>query len=86
MIDKEFAARELKEWETRMSPAQKERLQLERLTLIEGYKLNRADPKLWSNKLLNMTLEEFELLPHGFIRKYGSMLNFMKRVEKEAYI
>lgn len=33
-----------------------------------------------------MTIEEFELLPHGFIRKYGSMLNFMKRVEKEAYI
>ena len=38
----------------------------------------------WWNKLAEMSREDMELLPHNFVRKYGSYLEFMQRYDAEA--
>jgi len=33
-----------------------------------------------------MSQEEFMKLPYGFVKKYGSYLHFMQRIQKEAKV
>lgn len=40
----------------------------------------------WWNKLQSMSQADLKLLPYGFLKKYGSMLNFLRRMEKEAHV
>jgi hypothetical protein len=37
----------------------------------------------WWTKIKNMSDYDLQLLPFGFLKKYGSMLNFIRRMEKE---
>ena len=38
----------------------------------------------WYNKTVFMTEAEMKLLPSGFLKKYGSYLNFMQKMQTEA--
>jgi hypothetical protein len=38
----------------------------------------------WYNRTVFMTEEEIKLLPSGFLKKYGSYLNFMQKMQSEA--
>ena len=38
------------------------------------------------NVLNTMSKEEFMKLPYGFVKKYGSYLHFMNRIQKEARV
>ena len=40
----------------------------------------------WWNKLLTMTEAEINLMPLGFIRKYGSYISNLKRYEKDFHL
>lgn len=40
----------------------------------------------WWTKLKTMSEYDLKLLPYGFLKKYGSMLNFLRRMEKEAHV
>jgi len=33
-----------------------------------------------------MSEQEMKLMPYGFLKKYGSMLHFMRRMELEAHV
>jgi hypothetical protein len=45
-------------------------------------KLSEDDMNWWT-KIKNMSDYDLQLLPFGFLKKYGSMLNFIRRMEKE---
>jgi hypothetical protein len=51
-------------------------LKLQELTI--GEKTN------WFSKLAHMEEEEIQLLPSGFLKKYGSYLNFMQKQQAIA--
>ena len=44
------------------------------------------DENAWWNKLTSMTQDEFELMPMGFIKKYGSYLTNLNRYNKEFHL
>lgn len=77
---------EEKAFEENMTPEQKVFLRQERLVMLEMQKKIGADEMNWWNKLKNMSEYELKLLPYGFMKKYGSMLNFLRRMEKEAHV
>jgi len=68
-------------FEKTLDPKQKEALQLERLAMLEMQKRSIEDKKAWWNKLKTMSEQEMKLMPYGFLKKYGSMLHFMRRME-----
>ena len=44
------------------------------------------DENQWWNKLISLTQDEFELMPLGFIKKYGSYLTNLNRYNKENHL
>ncbi len=40
----------------------------------------------WTNKLKDMTEREMKLLPYGFLKKYGSIVHMMRRIEQDAKV
>ncbi len=44
------------------------------------------DENKWWNKLISMSKEEFNLMPIGFIKKYGSYLNNLHRYNREYHM
>jgi len=54
---------------------------MERLAMLELQKRSIEDKKAWWHKLKTMTDEEMKLMPYGFLKKYGSMLHFLRRME-----
>lgn len=65
---------------------QKAALQMERLAMLELQKRTIEDKKAWWHKLKNMSDQEMKLMPYGFLKKYGSMLHFLRRMEQEAHV
>ena len=59
---------------------------MERLAMLELQKRSIEDQKAWWNKLKNMSEQEMKLMPYGFLKKYGSMLHFMRRMEQDAHV
>ena len=54
--------------------------------MLEMQKRSIEDKKAWWNKLKTMSEQEMKLMPYGFLKKYGSMLHFMRRMEQEAHV
>ena len=40
------------------------------------------DDNIWWNKIQNMSEEEMDLIPYGFVKKYGSFLNSIEDLHK----
>ena len=58
-------------------------LRAERYSDAFGAKLNQADEKAWWNKLKVMDKAELEMLPYSFMKKYGSYLNLLKKLQMQ---
>lgn len=68
-------------------PAEEQkRRELERQAMLKMQRLIISEPKNWFNKMINMSEEEIELLPTGFVKKYGSYLNFLQRQHRDAQL
>ena len=80
LINKEFASQE-EELFSKLSKKEQDYKQVERLTMLQMQKNNFEDQKAWWNKLQTMSQAEMKLLPYGFLKKYGSYIHFVKRME-----
>jgi hypothetical protein len=58
---------------------------LDRAAYLAFQKASFADEKHWWNKLTVLTDDEINLLPHGFLKKYGSHLHAIKRMQVESH-
>ena len=54
-------------------------MQVNRMTFLQMQKEALQGENKWWTKLAAMSREEMELLPHNFVRKYGSYIEFMQR-------
>ena len=45
-----------------------------------------ADGTMWWNKLNTMSDAEFKMMPYGFVKKYGSIIHFLKRQREEHHL
>lgn len=55
----------------------------DRLAMLKMQEDYINNPNFWWNKLANITEEEFNLMPMGFIKKYGSYISNIARYDKE---
>lgn len=44
------------------------------------------DDKMWWNKLNNMTDADFKMMPYGFVKKYGSIMFYLKKQQEEFHL
>lgn len=86
MLDEQMVQDELKAYEKNLTDAQKERLHHERQLLQTQQRLSAADPNNWTNKFASMSLDDMKTVPYGYMKKYGSMINFIIRMDKEAKV
>ena len=45
-----------------------------------------ANDKVWWNKLNNMSDAEFKMMPYGFVKKYGSIIHYLKKQREEHHL
>ena len=86
LLDQELVANEKQLFDGNFDEKQKAALQMERLAMLELQKRSIDDQQAWWHKLKTMTDQEMKLMPYGFLKKYGSMLHFLRRMEKEAHV
>lgn len=46
--------------------------------MLKLQRLTMDDETNWFNKLVHMSEAEMKLLPSGFLKKYGTYVNFMQ--------
>ena len=83
LIDKELQQQEEKAFEEKLTEEQRQFLRRERMVMLQFQKKLSEDDMNWWTKIKNMSDYDLQLLPFGFLKKYGSMLNFIRRMEKE---
>ena len=44
------------------------------------------DDKMWWNKLNNITDADFKMMPYGFVKKYGSIMFYLKKQQEEFHL
>lgn len=86
MLNEQMVKDELKAFEDNLTDAQRERLHHERQLLQTQQRLSAADPNNWTNKFASMTLDDMKTIPYGYMKKYGAMINFIIRMDKEARV
>lgn len=86
LIDNAFKQQELKALEDTVTPAQKEIMDQDRLTMLATSSLESTNNKNWFVRLKTMTPAEMKLLPYGFLKKYGTFIHFLRRMEKEGLV
>jgi hypothetical protein len=78
IIDKELMLSEIKAFEETVPKDKQEALKVERKFFLQTQEAAVDKPLHWWNKLKDMPEAELRMLPFGFLKKYGSYLNFMK--------
>lgn len=61
-------------------------MKMDRLNLLSLQKESNEDPQAWWNRISTMPEEEMRMLPYGFIKKYGSYLNSIVRMDHVAHL
>ena len=69
-----FIEHEKKAFKERVSEKKADFMAAQRLVNLKRQEDYLNDDSFWWNKLSNMTKEDFELMPMGYIRKYGSYM------------
>jgi hypothetical protein len=54
-------------------------LKAERLAMLSMQGKHYTDGTMWWNKLNTMSDAEFKMMPYGFVKKYGSIIYYLKR-------
>ena len=83
LLDKDLAEREKALFQEKLSTKEQNYKAIERLSNLALQKNFINDEKNWWHKLLTLSDHELRLLPLGFIKKYGSMLTFLRKMERE---
>ena len=82
-LDPAYIEKSNKDFEDSLSSRQKAFLRADRLALLESKGAEFTNEANWWNKLKTMTDDEIELMPYGFIKKYGT---FMLKINEHAQI
>ena len=75
LIPPEMMELEKSEFQKRTTAKQRDILAAERLAALKLQEDWIDNKENWWNKLANMSNAEIEMMPLGFIRKYGSYMN-----------
>jgi hypothetical protein len=54
--------------------------------MLASVNLESYNNKNWFVRLKNMTPAEMKMLPYGFLKKYGTLTHFIRRMEKDAKV
>ena len=81
-----FVEEEKKVFQERTTQRQKDIAAAARLAALRLEKDEYDNPNNWWNRLQNMSKEEIELLPEGFIKKYGSFVTNLQRYDREFHM
>jgi hypothetical protein len=61
-------------------------MRADRLALLETKREMFEDETNWWNKLKTMTNDEMELMPYGFIKKYGTYMLKIREHQQIAHV
>ena len=86
LIPEKMMEEETKAFKERVSEKNRDILAAQRLSYLRMQRDYLDDENVWWNKLRNISEEEFKLMPMGFIKKYGSYITNMRRVDKEYHM
>ena len=73
-LDPALIEKSNKDFEESLTSRQKAFLRADRLALLDHKREVYTDESNWWNKLKTMTDDEIELMPYGFIKKYGTFM------------
>ena len=79
-LDPEYIQKTNDDFENSLSARQKAYYRADRLALLDYKKEQLVDETSWWNKLATMDADEMELMPYGFIKKYGT---FMLKIREQ---
>ena len=85
LIDQELLARE-KALYAKLSKEAQAQLAKDRDLQLASQTQSIEDPNAWWNKIATMSEADLKLLPYGFLKKYGSYIHFLRRMENEARV
>tara|TARA_B110000285_G_C15054310_1_gene578704 strand:- start:977 stop:1222 length:246 start_codon:yes stop_codon:yes gene_type:complete len=81
LLDPALVEKYKNDFEQSLDARQKAFLRADRLALLESKKEMFEDEDNWWNKLKTMDDDELELMPYGFIKKYGTYMLKIKEHE-----
>ena len=73
-LDPAMIEKSNKDFEESLTSRQKAFLRADRLALLDYKREVFTDEANWWNKLKTMSDDEIELMPYGFIKKYGTFM------------
>jgi hypothetical protein len=83
LLDKQLVDSEQNYFANNLSVKQQNYLKAERLAMLSMQKKHLSSDKHWWNKLNKMSDAEFKMMPFGFIKKYGAILNALQNQRDE---
>ena len=86
LIPPEMMELEKREFKARVSQKQRDIMAAERLAMLRLQQDYINDQTSWWNKLRTMSEDEMNLMPLGFIKKYGSYITNMQRYDREFHL
>ena len=82
-IPKGMIEKETQLYKERVAEKDKRVLEATRLASLQLQKEMSEKESAWWNRLSNMDMDEFKLMPPGFIMKYGSYIQNLERYQSE---
>lgn len=86
LLDKQLVEAEQNYFRNNLSAKQQNYLKSERLAMLSMQAKNLSSDKHWWNKLNRMSDDEFKMMPYGFIKKYGAILNALQKQRDELHM
>lgn len=84
VLDETLAAEERKALTERRSEAEIAEMNQGKLDFLARQRRYINDPNNWFNKLRSMDEDELKMIPYNYMRRYGAMMHFIKRMEEDA--
>ena len=86
LLDEAMAEGERKALAERRSEAEIAEMKQNKLNFLAKQRRFINDPNNWFNKLRNMDEDELKMIPYSYMRRYGAMMHFIKRMEEDAQL